>query len=248
MTRKFDYVIFDLGDTLMYHTSTWDSTRNDSIDVLCEHLVEKGILTDVETFKNLFSKRQVEYYQRRDFDLVEITSLDVFRSTLYEVGAPKINEAQMQEAMAVMYSVSQDRWEVEPDAVSTLETLKTDGYKLALISNASDSDDVQVLIDKAQIRPFLDTIIISSDMGLRKPHTRLFEQALRAWYAKPSQAVMVGDLLAADVAGAKAAGLASIWINRPASARKNEPYIGRFIPDREVKSLSEIPPILREWA
>lgn len=55
---------------------------------------------------------------------------------------------------------------------------------------------------------------LSEEVGSAKPEHRIFEVALAQGHALPSEAVMVGDDPRTDVAGAKAAGLYALWVNR----------------------------------
>ncbi|MGH7292500.1 MAG: HAD hydrolase-like protein, partial [Myxococcota bacterium] len=50
----------------------------------------------------------------------------------------------------------------------------------------------------------------------------------------------IGDSLSADIAGAKAAGVAAVWLNRSALARPD----GAPVPDHEIRSLSELTALL----
>ena len=116
------------------------------------------------------------------------------------------------------------------------------GYRLGLVSNAGDDHDVQQLAKRFGISPFFDFILTSAACSYRKPHPRIFEMALSNWYFLPTEAVMVGDDLEADIRGAKNAGLYGIWINRRAGdTTDDQPQIQ---PDATLTSLSELPALL----
>jgi putative hydrolase of the HAD superfamily len=75
--------------------------------------------------------------------------------------------------------------------------------------------------------------VVSGEVGVGKPDPRIFDLALRLLGASPEEAVMVGDNPTRDVAGAKAAGVTAVWVNRaglPLAA-------GAAVPDVEVASL-----------
>lgn len=59
----------------------------------------------------------------------------------------------------------------------------------------------------------LDHILVSEDLGIRKPDPRIFERALDLAGAQPDESVMIGDSLQADIAGAASIGIGTIWIN-----------------------------------
>ena len=56
----------------------------------------------------------------------------------------------------------------------------------------------------------LDAIALSAEVGKRKPHALMFESALAQAGVEPGEAVMVGDRLREDVAGAQALGIATV--------------------------------------
>ena len=89
-----------------------------------------------------------------------------------------------------------------------LETLRERGLKLGLVSNAIDPPDL-LHRDLAElgVAERLDVAVFSSEVGRRKPDPAIFERALDALGVAPERALMVGDKVAIDVAGAKALGM-----------------------------------------
>jgi glycerol-1-phosphatase len=71
-----------------------------------------------------------------------------------------------------------------------------------------------------------------------KPHSPIFEMALERLGCRPAEAVMVGDSLTTDVAGGRAAGMVTVWVD-PAGER-HEP--GQA--DMVVRNLAEL---LESW-
>ena len=126
----------------------------------------------------------------------------------------------------------------------TLETLKSRGYRLGLISNTSDDNNVQGIVDRWGLRPFFETIVTSAALGIRKPDVRIFQVALDRFRVQPEAAAMVGDTLDADVLGANQSGIYSIWVTR----RVQIPEEGELAiqPQAVVTALSQIPDLLAE--
>jgi len=247
MPRKFDYVLFDLGNTLLYYDAPWPGSLEEAISALTRQLVQEQVPVDPDAFQHDFLARMTKYYTSREVDCVEVTSLDVLKSFLNEHGIEDVSIRQLRNALAAMYAVSQSYWHAEEDTLPVLAELQQAGYRMGLVTNASDSDDVQVLVDKAGIRGYMDVIVISADIGLRKPHPRIFETALKFWSTVPGRAVMVGDLLPADILGANELGIASIWITRRASKHANQPFLDTVKPDVTITSLAELPGVLENF-
>jgi putative hydrolase of the HAD superfamily len=152
-----------------------------------------------------------------------------------------VPENTIQAAVRAMYATSQAHWEAEQDAIPMLEALRQRGYRLGLVSNAADDQDVQTLVDKAGIRPYFQVILTSAAQGIRKPNPRLFHHALQSLgEIMPEKAAMVGDTLSADILGAQNAGLYAIWIRRRADKAANRAHADTIHPDRTVDTLSEL--------
>jgi putative hydrolase of the HAD superfamily len=93
-----------------------------------------------------------------------------------------------------------------------------------------------------EIETFFDMVIASGEMGVAKPDPAIFQVALDKLLLGPEAVWHVGDSLANDVAGAKAAGLTSVWLNRSATKRSIEAPQ----PDFEITSLSALVGLIEE--
>ena len=86
----------------------------------------------------------------------------------------------------------------------------------------------------------VDFVIVSGEFGVEKPDAAIFTEALYRGGATPAEAVMVGDSLEHDIAGARAVGMVSVLIS-PA-----QPNIGDLDPppDFVIRSLADLPQLL----
>ncbi len=112
-------------------------------------------------------------------------------------------------------------------------------FRLALITNGAP--DIQgTKIDGSNLASFFETIIISGDHGFGKPDARIFQLALDRLKVAAHEAVMIGDSLNRDVAGARDAGIRTIWINRyNRTLTDSHP-----IPDIQLTDLRDLPTLL----
>lgn len=102
------------------------------------------------------------------------------------------------------------------DVLPTLETLKTRGYRLGIVSNWSWN-----LMERCRhlgIDGYFDTITASAYVGYNKPHPAIFQHALAQVAVPPAAAIHVGDQYEADVVGAQAAGMTGILLDRRGKA------------------------------
>ena len=87
-------------------------------------------------------------------------------------------------------------------------------HRLGVISNIWSSNDLYLReFERVGIRNLFDVIIFSSDHSCTKPSPHIFAKAIEALDVDRAKIVFVGDSLKHDIAGAKAAGLSSVWIN-----------------------------------
>jgi len=107
---------------------------------------------------------------------------------------------------------SPDAWRVFPDVVPALDQLRAMGVRMGVVSNW-DSRLPGLLADLGLARYF-DTVVVSGLEGIEKPNPEIFLRAVRRLDGKPESSLHVGDIPELDEAGAKAAGLASVLIDR----------------------------------
>jgi putative hydrolase of the HAD superfamily len=161
---------------------------------------------------------------------------------LKDKGYTNLPDDIIRQALDSLFAVTQTNWVLEEDALPTLKKLERDGYRMGLISNAGDDQDVQQLVSRFGISHYFDFILTSAASSYRKPHPRIFELAIANWYFLPTETVMVGDNLDADIRGAKGAGLYAVWISRRAGqSSEDQP---RVRPDASISTLAELPAIL----
>jgi putative hydrolase of the HAD superfamily len=92
-----------------------------------------------------------------------------------------------------------------------LEALRARGLKLALVSNTiSPRWLMEPVLERMGLVERLDAIVLSSEVGKRKPHPAIFERALDELGAAPVEALFVGDRLKADVLGASRVGMKTV--------------------------------------
>jgi HAD superfamily phosphatase (TIGR01668 family) len=178
-----------------------------------EVLQQSGIPVEIMPFSSEFETFLDSYYAARSSPIEKTTFSDL-KEILEQKGYGDAPASVMRTALDALYAITQQNWYIEPDAISTLRMLREQGYRLGIISNTSDDQNVQKLIDRWELRPYFETIITSAGCGFRKPDRRIFQLALNHFGTAPEQIVMVGDTLEADILGANQMGFYSVWITR----------------------------------
>jgi len=98
-----------------------------------------------------------------------------------------------------------------PGVPEALGTMQGAGLQLAVVSNSDGS--VESSLVASGLRGHFDAVVDSHVVGHEKPDPRIFEHALEACGANPARTVHVGDLYAADVVGARAAGVHPVLLD-----------------------------------
>jgi len=89
---------------------------------------------------------------------------------------------------------------------------------LGVVTNGF-ADVQRARLDAAGLASRFGHVIISEEVGHRKPQPEIFRHALDLFGVQPDEAVMVGDSLDYDIAGAHAAGLATVWLRSAGDGR-----------------------------
>ncbi len=219
-------ILFDFGDTLWTRTDPliW-SQQEDAANLRTLALLRTQIEgavpaldaphTDLLTGRALRKaiERRIRDYKRLDpehepnFAHAACEGLQLFGIT----HADDTLGAQIFEALRVHVSPARTMF---PDALTTLAELQQRGFLLGVVTNRhwGGQPFIEDLHALGLLNYFaLDHIAISADLGIRKPNAEIFLYALRAMGIPTDEAVMVGDSLSADIAGANALNIGAIW-------------------------------------
>jgi putative hydrolase of the HAD superfamily len=234
-------VIFDLGSTLIHFDGDWALVLEEGLSALSRQMAADRMAIDPVAFR-----AEMETAQRvRQQDCVERTTESVLRRTLEAAGYRAVDDALIERALAAMFAVSEARWKPMPGLHPMLDALRAQGYRLGLISNASDAPNVRRLLAAAGLQGAFDPQLVSAAEGVRKPNVSLFQRVLSAWNLPAEAVVMVGDTLGEDILGAQRAGLRSIWFTADADTPGNRALAGSLQPDASTDSLLALPGLIR---
>ena len=104
------------------------------------------------------------------------------------------------------------RFEPFADVRPALAAARAAGRRLLVVSNWDAS--LNEVLDRLGLSPMLDGVVTSAEFGERKPAPEIFEHALALAGVAADEAIHIGDSLAEDVAGARAAGIEAVLIKR----------------------------------
>ncbi|HHX15521.1 MAG TPA: HAD-IA family hydrolase, partial [Fibrobacter sp.] len=81
----------------------------------------------------------------------------------------------------------------------------------AILSNFDHYPHVYRFLDKTGLTPWVDEIVVSGEIRLKKPDAKIFEYTLKKLGLLPSEALMVGDDYEKDIVGAKNIGISTYF-------------------------------------
>jgi HAD superfamily hydrolase (TIGR01662 family) len=235
-------VLLDLGDTLVHLDRPWEEVFKRNIQALCNYLTDLGLELDInkftETFCRMFdnASASADLY-KIEIPMEEILSKVLRKSRLQILGVDLPTNATME-----FFRPEVESWQLYPDSIEALRQFSKAGYALGLVSNAKSDWAVRSIVERSDMGKFLDSIVSSAALKVRKPRPEIFMHALDSLKVKPSDSVFVGDSLHADVAGANSMGMRSIHVRRKPI---EEDHLTR--PNATVTSLSEAVEVVSKW-
>jgi len=137
--------------------------------------------------------------------------------------------------MDAIYISGEDGGKVAyPDARRTLDELLARGFKLAIVTNrAFGGSRFRGDLAAAGLDVPWDALSVSVEAGYLKPHPAIFQLALDELGVGAHDALMVGNSLAEDIAGAQALAIATAW-------RRSPPDAEGVTPDFTFDEVSEL--------
>lgn len=210
MTEEIDLITFDAGGTLFDMVPSRDdifvkilSRRFEGLSgpLTVAALRKADRLFDAE-FASQDGKNEEPFWRRYD--------KFVFRELGIEDDSGAVHselDATFSQAIPKV-----DSWVDFPETRSVLERVKARGFKLGVVSNATDL--TKRVLDNLDLSRYFDFIIVSEEVGFRKPRPEIFRLAASMGGTSPNRALHIGDKFAVDVVGAKSAGMNAVLVDR----------------------------------
>ncbi len=155
----------------------------------------------------------------------------------YGITVPPEDES-ITRAVDDYFSEFYDRVSVIPDTIETLRLLKKK-YPLGLLSNFTHAPAAREILKRTGLADCFDTIIISGEIGYRKPHRFVFDKLAENLKIENSRILFTGDDPDPDIHGASKAGLQPVWFTYIID--KDVPVIRGTIQSESVKPDIDVP-------
>jgi putative hydrolase of the HAD superfamily len=230
-------VLFDGGDTLVEWV--WD-----------ERLLGAGHDAGLEALGRAPNPRLTERFRtgylpslwaREELDEVDYAAL--MRQLLGEFGIEP-SAVELDLFLAAEHETWAPSRRLGEGTHALLDALRDRGLRLGLVSNAFDPGWlVRGDLAAMGVAERVDVVVLSSEVGKRKPHPEPFERALDALDVAPENALFVGDALYHDVKGAGEAGMTTVqalWFRADDDPRGREPDYRAFDPGEVLEIVAAV--------
>jgi len=135
---------------------------------------------------------------------------------------------------------SNHHFQMYDDVPDVLKAIDARGIRIGLISNSHRC--LASFQSHFELDGLVAAAISSSNHGYLKPHPSIFEAALRLMNVPAADAVMVGDSVGQDIAGARGIGMRAVLVRRGPA---DQPFDGTVDADVPViRSLDDLLPLL----
>jgi putative hydrolase of the HAD superfamily len=225
-------VIFDCYSTLIDIKT--NEKKEEIFDYLSLYLQYYGANVSQQYLKSALDREKERYLKVKGELYPEVDLELVFRHILKTVGVD--NAFLAESCCKLLRLLSRERFELFPDALPVLREMKSEGYPLAILSDAQKVfywEEGNML----GLNQFFDHIVLSTQFGFTKPDPRLFTIACSLLKVPLQQAVYVGNDPEKDVKGAKQAGMRAILLDRDGKENKGA---GEVEPDFYANDLWEV--------
>jgi len=197
-----------IGTLVEPHNYTLEASKRKLHKTLCE----AGLKTDVEEFMKAYAEAHEKYRKIRYEELREVTNAVWVSETLNNVRCKtNAEDPRLKVALNVFFQDFIDSLKLRAHA-KQLVKIAAEHCRVGLVSNFTYAPAIYASLRKLGINQYFHAVLVSDDVGWRKPHRIIFGEALRRLQAEAEETVFIGDSPAEDIGGAKAVGIKTIFV------------------------------------
>jgi HAD superfamily hydrolase (TIGR01509 family) len=232
-------VIFDLGGTLIYPSTT----DEDCIRSLTAWFRSRGW---PESVQDAIGEARRWVLEMTGSTGRQYTMQEGIRRILERFNGPEPDTGFVAAAERAFFEPELAGYRAFPNAVRLLQRLREAGLSVACISNATSHWLIEQIVERMGFRPYFDPVVSSAGYGRVKPEPGIFHSVLDRWGLAPERAAMVGDTLAADIAGGRGIGMRTLYVTM--APNPDNVHHRHLRADAEASTLAEAETALFHWA
>lgn len=245
-------VLFDIGGTLLTVENN-DELRLDFAKRLIRRLDDYKITlsTTPEALVETLRTNTAAYKRFSEETLLELPA-DVIWADYYLKGFSISRETirPIAEELCFLYNGYREKVLPRPNVADCVEALDRLGMRQGIISNIISKTFAPYFCKICGIDRYMELILMSSEVGIKKPNPAIFNIALREMQLKPEEVCYVGDTVSRDLMGCRNAHIGiCVLISNPVLAEREAAVKGaeNLKADYYIQDLMEIPALIRQY-
>ena len=221
--NKIKAIGFDLFNTLVIAKP---HILGEAMRRLINSLRQSGLSLDHEQFKKNYQEAALKFIGKAQKDGRETHNRFWICAALQSQGYDIFpDDARIAKAVDTYFSDFFLYCHLISDTKEMLSTLRN-VYRLGLLTNFTHGPAAREIIDTLGLGPFFDVVLISGELGYRKPHPFVFQQLIEQLGVRNDQILYVGDDPEPDITGAQKVGL--------------QPVLTTYVRDQNIPSVPGI--------
>lgn len=228
--KNIKHVFFDLDHTL------WDFEKNstEAIHELFLSFEFNKVIHSFDEFINAYQQINHAYWHKYNHGLIDKHTVRYGRFVeLFKQFKISTNDDVAINFADKYIAIAPHKTHLFEDTHDVLTYLK-EKYSLHLITNGF-KEVIDIKIDKSDLRKYFNLILSAEDVGVNKPHAKVFNTALEKTEALANESLMIGDSYEADILGAQNVGMHTIFFNPKKDIINSESIEIHYL--RQLKSL-----------
>lgn len=199
---------FDLFNTLI---TVEPHAFEHAVNILARSLQDEGLAVEPEAFRKAHRQAALQHIAETRRDGRETHNRFWISTALGQLGWEiKPYDPRIARAIEVYFAAFIEFCHLIPGTKEMLGTLK-ERYPLGLLSNFTHPSAARAILDALEITACFEVVLISGEVGYRKPHASVFRLLVEKLGVAPEQLLYIGDDPEPDIDGACSAGLQPVW-------------------------------------
>jgi len=235
---RLEAVLFDYGHTLIHFDERPHSALISAYERI-NHLLEQTLSREVPAAEILIERVSIAVDDaiQRDYALGREEEVEI--AAIYDRALRALDLELEPDVIERVMEMEQDGWlnsvHVGPHVVETLRWLRSVGLRLGIVSNAAYRPELmRRQVGILGLAGYFDGLTFSSAVGVRKPHPRIYYDALRKLGVMPAATLFIGDRVREDVLGPQSLGMRAVLLRE--WRQEEDPGV----PDFTIERLSEL--------
>jgi putative hydrolase of the HAD superfamily len=232
---------FDLFNTLI---TAEPRSLEEATTQLVRSLQLSGFPLDGQTFKQAHKEAAARFIKESTRDGKETHNRYWISAALETFGfSVPPDDPRIARGVDAYFSAFIQGCQLIPETREILKILRGQ-YRLGLLSNFTHPPAAMRIIDRMGLNPLFQVVLISGDLGFRKPHPSVFDSLMGQLRVKKEEILYVGDDPESDVQGALQMGIEPIWMTYVWD--RNVPHVPGYLypkdkmPDKEISRISDL--------